>query len=60
MPVYSTFVHMHAYRPESIQKVLPVTPPGGTNTGDGRVGFLACREKEGKVVAVPAEYAEYC
>ena len=53
--------YIYGSGPGSIQKALPVTPAGGTNTGDGKVGFLACRETAGgTVLAVPSEDAQYC
>merc|ERR1712238_187129 len=31
--------------PNSLRNVLPITPTGGRNTGDEKVGFLGCRNR---------------
>jgi hypothetical protein len=46
--------------PDSMRNILPITPTGGRNTGNGKVGYLGCGGGIGISDDVPVEFAQYC
>jgi hypothetical protein len=46
--------------PDSMRNVLSITPIGGRNTGNEKVGYLGCGGGIGISDDVPVEYAQYC
>ena len=46
--------------PDSMRNVLSITPIGGRNTGNGKVGYLGCGGGIGISDDVPEEFAQYC
>ena len=46
---------------DSISSILPVSGAGDANTGDQKVGYVACREDEaGSIVSEPSDFRNYC
>ena len=46
---------------DSISSILPASGAGDANTGDQKVGYVACREDEaGSIVSEPSEFRNYC